>query len=209
MTKIIVAGNGTGVGKTVVSAILAQSLQADYWKPIETGSLQDSDTQTVKTLLAHSTCQVHAPCYRFQTPVSPHYAAQLENQRIDPDSIKIPTYSKCLVIETVGGVFVPLNDQTLAIDLFNKWDAQWILVSSHYLGSINHTLLTIEALKRRNISIAGIIFNGTAQKGVKEAILHFSNLKELGHLDQEASIYPTIIQKYGALWSSILCQLLL
>lgn len=141
MVDIIVAGIGTGVGKTVVSAIITTLFKGDYWKPIQSGEV-DADSQVIAKLLSLE-CTVHPPAYSFKAPLSPHHAARLENQTIDPDKIIPPNTNRPLVIEMAGGIFVPLRDNLLSIDLFKSWNASWILVSKHYLGSINHTLLTI------------------------------------------------------------------
>lgn len=192
--KIIVAGSGTNVGKTVVSAILSLILQADYWKPIECGS---SDTKTIKKWIAPS--KVHRPIYSFKAPFSPHHAARLENQTIQVDQITPPITAKPLIIESVGGIFVPLTTKILTIDLFASWHFSWILVSKHYLGSINHTLLTVQALKERNISLLGIIFNGTPNPDSETAILENSHIPFLGRLLPERINLKTL-QRYAKQW---------
>ncbi len=207
MSKIIIAGIGTEVGKTIVSAIMATKLGADYWKPVECGSIETSDTAIVKKLINPVKHQIHTPAYSFKTPVSPHHAARLENSSIKLDSIIPPVTTKPLIIESVGGILVPLTSKLLSIDLFKNWNCTWIIVSKHYLGSINHTLLTIEALKRRNSSIAGLIFNGQPQQDSERAILEISQLPLLGRLLPEKTINIQTIQKYAKKWK--ICPLLL
>jgi dethiobiotin synthetase len=153
--NILVAGIGTGVGKTHVSALLAQALQADYWKPIQTGN--SSDAETVSAF--NPGLNIHPECYRLSYPASPYLAALREQITIDPDTIHLPQTERPLVIESVGGLFVPVTEHLLSIDLFQKWECAWILVANHYLGSINHTLLSIAALKQRGCPLIGLIFN--------------------------------------------------
>lgn len=187
MKRIIVAGIGTGVGKTIVSTILVMALEGVYWKPIQT----EPDAEKVQEWWPH----VHPSAYNFATPISPHAAG-----KIDISTIVVPTINRPLVIESVGGVLVPLNLQTLSTDLFATWEATWILVSQHYLGSINHTLLTIEALKRRNIALHSIVFNGEPHSTTEEAILSFSNVPCLGRLLPEKSINTNTLQRYAKEW---------
>ena len=174
MRKIIVTGCGTGVGKTVVSACLTLALQGDYWKPVVSGTDEGCDYETMKALLAGSNCHVHESAYRLHAALSPHHAAKLEGVHIDPIAFICPSTTRPLVIETSGGIFVPLNDELLAIDFLQKLDAVWVIVSRNYLGSINHTLLTIEALQRRKIDIRLLIFNGQEVAESERAISFFS-----------------------------------
>lgn len=194
--RIIVCGCGTDVGKTIVSAILVHALKADYWKPIQCG--YDSDTHTIKTLVKE--CHTFPSTYTFSAALSPHHAARLEDLEIDVTKITPPITSRPLIIEMAGGILVPLNNKTLALDLFAHWEAHWILVSKHYLGSINHTLLTSEALKQRNIQLHGIIFNGAPNPDTESAILHFSKLPSMGRLRPEPSINPKTIERYSRQW---------
>jgi dethiobiotin synthetase len=185
--NIIITGCGTDVGKTTVSMLLVEKLGADYWKPIESGS--DSDTENIRKRFPD---RVHPPAYTFKNPVSPHHAARIENRVIDPLQIMIPQTERSLIIETAGGIFVPLNAKLLSIDLFASWEAEWIIVSRHYLGSINHTLLTIGGLRARGVAIRGIIFNGEPNPDSEEAILNFSHLPCLGRLLPEKEVQWTI-----------------
>lgn len=200
MKKIIVTGCGTGVGKTVVSGIIAQGLLADYWKPIECGSDESSDSKTMRTWLNGAKGRIHPPSYTFKAPISPHAAARLENKWIDPALVRLPCTNRSLIIETVGGVLVPLNLDVRALDLFQSWEAIWIVVSRHYVGSINHTLLTIEELKRRGLALHSIVFNGRPNHESENAIIHYSKLPCLGRLYPEKEISPHVIKKYSLLW---------
>lgn len=206
MSNIVVTGCGTEVGKTIVSAIIATALHGDYWKPVESGCKTDSDTETMKKLLPTSRHRVHPPAYSLEASLSPHHAARLEGIVINPSNICIPKTNRDLIIETAGGVLVPLTNQVLSIDLLQHWNAKWIVVSRHYLGSINHTLLTIEALKQRQINLCGIVFNGEPNQDTEEVILKFSKLPCLGRLLLEKTITRTIIGKYAKQWRQTLLQ---
>ena len=161
--KIFITGIGTDVGKTIASSIVVEALEADYWKPIQAGDLDNSDSHKIHRYIANSTTKIHENSYKLNTPASPHLAAEIDGITIDLKQIKEPKTKNHLVIEGAGGVLVPLNNTDSIIDLIQK-DYKVIVVSRHYLGSINHTLLTIEALKNRNISVAGIIFSGDENK---------------------------------------------
>jgi len=181
---LFVTGIGTGIGKTLISAILVEKLKADYWKPIQSGDLDNSDTQKVKSLVSNTQSIFHQESYRLTQPYSPHKSAALDGITIDPEEIKLPATNNRLVIEGAGGLMVPLNDSFLMIDLIKKLDAEVILVSQNYLGSINHTLLSVVALKANNIPIKGIIFNGNGDDYTMDYILKYSNLSSLGHILQ-------------------------
>lgn len=197
---IVVVGIGTDVGKTVVSAILVEMFKGEYWKPVQCGNLHFSDSAAIKHL-AHSTC-IHPEGYRFKAPLSPHHAARLENLEIHPEDLSLPKASRKLIIEGCGGVLVPLNQNTLFIDLLAKWNLPCILVSRHYLGSINHSLLSIEVLKHRRIPTLGILFNGPTNRDSEEIIQKFSGWPILGRLDRHPSINPTLIKHYANSWKN-------
>ncbi|MBA3957905.1 MAG: dethiobiotin synthase [Parachlamydiaceae bacterium] len=205
MKNIVVAGIGTDVGKTIVSAIIVSALQADYWKPIQCGP--DSDAKKIKQLTAGLHLTIHPSTYNFRAAVSPHHAAALENSSI-PSYIPPPITSRPLVIESVGGICVPLNSTCLSIDFLSTQQASWILVSKHYLGSINHTLLTAAYLKSRNILVHSLIFNGETVPESEQAILQFTGLTCSGRLQQETNINRSTIQRYAALWKPQLQSLL-
>jgi dethiobiotin synthetase len=197
MKPIMIAGIGTDVGKTVVSAIVATALGADYWKPLECG---ESDSNTMAKLLDPQFHTVHPSSYTFKALVSPHHAALLEDTSIDCHKIRLPRTHRLLVIEGVGGLLVPLTVDCHTLDLFQTWDCHWVIVSSHYLGSINHTLLTIEMLKSRSIPISGIIFNGEPNRHTEEAILTIGQIPCLGRLLPQITIDKQTIQRIAALW---------
>jgi len=203
MNRIIVTGQGTDVGKTVVACIVATILKADYWKPVECGA--ESDSKTVQQLLRRDV--VHPPHYSLMAPLSPHAAAKLEGISLDFEAISPPKTERPLVMETAGGIFVPITTTTLVIDLFSKWNASWIIVSKHYLGSINHTLLTWQALQLRNVPILGVIFNGEPNPDSEEAILAISKMPFLARLLPEQSVNRVMIQRYAQEWKSAFSHL--
>ncbi|HTD40200.1 MAG TPA: dethiobiotin synthase [Mucilaginibacter sp.] len=181
---LFVTGIGTGIGKTIVSAALVEKLKADYWKPIQSGDLDRSDSLTVKNLISNTVTHIYPENYRLTQPFSPHKSAAIDRITIDPDSIQLPKTNNNLIVEGAGGLMVPLNDRFLIIDLIKKLDVEVILVSQNYLGSINHTLLSIYALKNYGIPIRGIIFNGIKDIYSKEFILKNSGIELLGHIPQ-------------------------
>lgn len=186
---------GTDCGKTVVSAILCRALQADYWKPVQAGLPTDADQ--VKSLVDLKRSVIHPETYRLKTPASPHAAAFIEGKHIQLDHFGLPDHKGDLIIEGAGGCLVPLNDTEFVIDLASKFNTQVILVSNFYLGSINHTLLTFEALKARKLSVRGIIFNGPANEESQRIILKVTGLKCLLQIHQEPVIDGDVIAKYA------------
>jgi len=204
--KLFITGIGTDVGKTVVSAIITEALQADYWKPIQAGDLSQSDSHTIQSIISNEKTIIHSNSYALQTPASPHLAAQLDGITIDLKNIAEPKTKNHLVIEGAGGVFVPLNDNDTIIDLIQN-DYKVIVVSRHYLGSINHTLLTIEALKNRNIPIAGIVFNGNENPPTEAIILQKTGINNLGRIENEPYFDKNVILEYAADFREKLLQI--
>ncbi len=194
--KLFITGIGTDVGKTMASAIVTQALEADYWKPIQAGDLDDSDSHKVQQLISNPVSQIFENSYTLTTAASPHLAAAIDGITIDLHHIKEPKTKNNLVIEGAGGILVPLNEMDCIIDLIQK-DYKVILVSRHYLGSINHTLLTYEALKNRNIQLAGIIFSGDENKASEEIILKKTGAKFIGRIDNEPYFDQNVIQYYA------------
>ncbi|GAB3707114.1 dethiobiotin synthase [Spirosoma flavus] len=196
--KLIVAGIGTEIGKTVASAILVEALQADYWKPIQSGAITDSDTNTVRQLISNPVSQFHPETYRLKEPLSPHAAAELDGITIDPSIVTLPQTDNALVVELAGGLMVPLNDTFLNIDLVQKFGLPVVLVSKNYLGSINHTLLSVEACRNRQIPLLGLIFNGPSNPATEEFILSYTKLPCLARIQEETEITPEVIKRYAA-----------
>ncbi|MDR7130200.1 dethiobiotin synthetase [Algoriphagus sp. 4150] len=185
--NLFITGIGTGVGKTVVSAILTQYLQATYWKPIQAGDLHQSDSMFVRTLIDRHLI-VHPERYCLQLPASPHQAAASENISINLSDFELPQIQNSLVVEGAGGLFVPLNNHSFLIDLIEQFRLPAVLVVRDYLGCINHTILSVQALQYRNIPIAYVVFNGTFNQATKEIIKkHIPaevKLLELPEIDQ-------------------------
>lgn len=180
--KYFVTGIGTEIGKTITSAVLVEALESDYWKPIQAGELNFSDTDKVKALISNSKSQFHSESYRLKAAMSPHAASKKEQITIELEQCEVPQTSAPLIIEGAGGLLVPLNEKDCIIDLIAQTKAEAIVVSQHYLGSINHSLLSIEALQQRQIPIKGIIFNGTENKDTENIILSKSRLPFLGRI---------------------------
>lgn len=178
--RYFITGIGTGIGKTIVSAILTEKLKADYWKPIQSGDLEQSDSLMVQNLLSNRKSWIHPEQYRLNHPLSPHLSAKLDEVSIDLNSFRLPETENNLIVEGAGGLMVPLNNQHLILDLIKKLDLPVIVVSQHYLGSINHTLLSLNTLKQHNISIKGVIFNGEPNEESKGYILNYSRVDYLG-----------------------------
>ncbi|WP_395052342.1 dethiobiotin synthase [Flavobacterium sp.] len=204
--KIFITGIGTDVGKTIVSAIVTQALQADYWKPIQAGDLDNSDSHKIQRYISNDKTLIHDNSYKLNTPASPHLAAQIDGITIDLKKITEPKTNNHLVIEGAGGILVPLNNEDCIIDLL-KSDYKIIVVSRHYLGSINHTLLTIEALKNRNLSVSGIIFSGDENKATEEIILNKTNIKFIGRIENEPYFDQNVVQYYADIFSENLLNL--
>lgn len=197
MKKLFITGIGTDIGKTIVSSIIVEALKADYWKPIQSGDLSFTDTMKVQSLITNTTSVFHPESYKFKNPLSPHAAAALEDTRIDLERIKSPETTNNLIIEGAGGLLVPLNDKHFIIDLITHLDAEVILVSRNYLGSINHTLLTYEALKQRNIKIKGLIFNGNENLATENSIINYTKLPVLLSVNQETILTKEIVAAYA------------
>lgn len=197
-------GIGTDVGKTVVAAIITEALQADYWKPVQSGNVDFSDTDRVKELVSNTQSYFHPETYRFQLPASPHQAAAAENIVINPANFHLPETQNHLVIEGAGGLMVPLNQKFLIIDLIAQLKAEVILVSQNYLGSINHTLLSLLSLQQRQIPVKGIIFNGPSTPASEDFITTYSGIPKLGALLPETEINSTVVNHYAAQWKPFL-----
>lgn len=192
-----VTGIGTGIGKTMIAAVLVEKLKADYWKPVQAGDLDNSDSLSIKKLISNKHSKIHPESYRLTQPFSPHKSAAIDNVTIDPEEIIIPPTNNALIIEGAGGLMVPLNNRFLMIDLIKKLNVPVILVSQNYLGSINHTLLSIHVLKQYEIPVRGIIFNGAKDIYSKEFILDHSELELLGHIPHYDEINKKAIINAG------------
>jgi dethiobiotin synthetase len=194
MQKIFVTGIGTDVGKTIVSAVLVEALQADYWKPIQSGDLDNSDTKKVQRLVTNTKSQFHQEAYRLNTPASPHYAAELDGIDISLKNIQLPQTNNHLIIEGAGGLMVPINHKgETIIDVIKHLDASVILVSRHYLGSINHTLMSLNVIKSEGLKVEGIIFVGDENKATESIIEKLSGARILGRVPNLTTIDKSTI----------------
>ncbi len=180
--QIGIVGIHTGIGKTVCSAVICQALEADYWKPIQAGEVENSDSAIVRRLVVNNKTKVHDEAFRFRNAISPHAAAKLENLEIVIQDINIPHTENHLIIETAGGLHSPVNEVQTMTHLILSFKIPVVLVYQNYLGSINHTLLTVEALRHSNIPVLGIVFNGDPLESSEEYILNYTNLNSLGSI---------------------------
>ena len=192
--KVIVAGIGTEVGKTIVSAVFCEAFGLDYWKPIQSGAIEDNDSTSISNLVSKK-ITVFQNSYCFQTPLSPDQAAKLEGVVIDPSKLVLPT-SENLLIEPAGGLMVPLTpDGFLFSDQLKIWNLPIILVSRFYLGSINHTLLSLELLKSKGLHLAGIVFTGDVNAESEAIIRHFAPTTHFFHIPWTTQLSPSFIQE--------------
>lgn len=177
---LFITGIGTGVGKTLVSAVLTEYLQADYWKPVQAGDLGFSDSDRVQSLLTNTKTCIHPEQFRLKMAASPHEAAAEEGIEIKKSDFSVPSTNKCLLIEGAGGLMVPLNKGLYMVDLIHQFNAEAVLVLRDYLGCINHSLLSYTLLCQHKIKVYAIVFNGAFNQASIEAILQ--------HIDKEISI---------------------
>lgn len=182
MRRIVVTGTDTDIGKTVFAAGLADYLGADYWKPVQAGLDGETDTRAVIRLGGLTPDRIVPEHYRLATPASPHYAAEQDGVRIDAGALNPPRTARPLVIEGAGGLMVPLTRATLTIDLFARWRFPVVLCARTALGTINHSLLSIEALRARDIDILGIAFVGNENADSETIICEMGQVKRLGRL---------------------------
>ncbi|MCW5518380.1 dethiobiotin synthase [Aureitalea sp. L0-47] len=191
-----VTGISTEVGKTVVSAILTEALEADYWKPIQAGELENSDAMKVQKWVSNSKSVFHDNAFALSAPMSPHAAAEIDEVKILSEKIIRPKTKNTLVIEGAGGLLVPINSRETILDLIETTD-KVIVVSRHYLGSINHTLLTLETLKNHGLNICGIIFSGNEHPSTESIISEMGGVPILGRVDEEPYFDANVIKEYA------------
>jgi dethiobiotin synthetase len=198
--RFVIVGTDTGVGKTVFSAALAGALGASYWKPVQSGLDDETDSQTVARLAGDA--RILPEAWRLKLPASPHISARAEGVEIDPASLAPPEVEGPLVIETAGGVMVPLTDDTLTIDVLARWRLPVIVVARTALGTINHSLLTLEALRRRDIPVHGVAFVGEAEEAVEQTIARLGGGRRLGRLPRLSPLSAqTLRDTFGAAFS--------
>ena len=194
--KVFITGISTEVGKTIASAIVTEALQADYWKPIQAGDLDNSDSHKIERLISNSKTKIHPNSYALNTPMSPHAAAEIDGIIIELGKVVEPKTKNRLVIEGAGGLLVPLNDNDTILDLIQP-HYKVIVVSRHYLGSINHSLLTINTLLQKGLEVA-IIFSGNEHPTTERIILKKTGIKMLGRINEEDDFNSNKILSYVA-----------
>lgn len=205
MKNIFITGISTEVGKTLISAIVTEALKADYWKPIQAGELDYSDTHKVKELISNEETKFHKNSYALKTPMSPHAAAEIDEVEIDLNTIITPNTKNNLVIEGAGGLLVPLNSSSTILDII-KPEYKVIVVSRHYLGSINHSLLTIKLLQEKGYNVA-VIFSGNEHKSTESIIQKMTGVKVIGRVEEEKNITKKTILTYADLFRKNLSNL--
>lgn len=193
--KIFITGIGTDVGKTLASGVLAEAWQADYWKPIQAGGLDQLDSDYVSSLVSNTSSVIHPTQILLKTPCSPHYAAKLDGLIIDPKELKLPNTKNILLIEGAGGLMVPLHKDFLILDLIQYWNLPVVVVSRNYLGSINHTLLTLQVLQHAGVKILGLVYTDTDRWDSMEYIAQVSRLPVIGHIPYLDEITPKRISE--------------
>lgn len=194
--RIFVTGISTEVGKTIASAIITEALQADYWKPVQAGDLDNSDSHKIARLISNTRTIIHSNSYALHTPMSPHAAAAIDGIEIDLKTIIAPKTKNRLVIEGAGGLLVPLNDTDTIFDIIAS-NYKVVVVSRHYLGSINHTLLTLNALAEKGLR-TGIIFSGDEHPTTERIILKKTGVTMLGRINEEGEFDKATILSYAA-----------
>lgn len=194
-TSYIIAGTDTGIGKTVASAMLVQGLGYNYWKPVQSG-IEDGgvDTRRVQKMTELPDERFLPEAYVFTEPLSPHRAAEIDGIDLDLDKLDIPHSENPLIIEGAGGLMVPLTRQNLQINQFKRWDVPVILCARTGLGTINHTLLSIEALFARDIKLHGLVFIGEGNDDNIRTIAEYSGVKILGHIPVLEEINPATLK---------------
>ncbi|WP_412058903.1 dethiobiotin synthase [Bartonella sp. DGB2] len=193
--RFVITGTDTNIGKTVFAAGLVQLLNASYWKPVQAGLEEETDSQTVRRLSQAPSNKILPEAYRLKKAASPHAAAAAEGKHIELTQLTPPAVQGPLIIEGAGGLMVPLNQQATFIDVFARWNFPLILCSKTGLGTINHTLLSIEAINRRGLSLKGIIFIGNPEPESQNIIAHLTDAPILGRLPILKPLTPQNLQQ--------------
>ncbi|MGV6862612.1 MAG: dethiobiotin synthase [Putridiphycobacter sp.] len=200
MKKIGIVGIDTEVGKTIMSAIVVEALKADYWKLLQAGDLHQLDSDTVKSLVSNPISKFHKERYLLTEPMSPHAAANIDKIDISLADFSAPDTDNILVAEGAGGLMVPINEKgDMVVDLMAKLVDEVILVSKNYLGSINHTLLSIELLKQKQIPLKGVIFNGKSNPETERIITKLTGVKVIGKVPTAEVLNKEFVQQQAAL----------
>jgi dethiobiotin synthetase len=210
--RIFITGIGTGVGKTITSAVITESLAADYWKPVQTGLMEGTDTDTVRSLLSNPVSVCHPEAWCLQAPASPHLAARLENTTIDVTKIgelanQYQPAGRPLVIEGAGGLMVPVNESVFTLDLILALKASVVIVAQNYLGSINHALLTARMLHHTGVPVIGWVFSG-AEHSNEADIVRWSGYPQIGRIPLAEHVDKAFVQQQAQLLTSSLHTLM-
>jgi dethiobiotin synthetase len=192
-TTIVVTGTDTDVGKTVFCAGLLRLLNGTYWKPIQAGLDGETDSETVLRLSELPADRIFPEAWRLRTPASPHWAAELDGVTIDPSLLTLPVSTRPLIVEGAGGLLVPLTRRSLVIDVLARWGAPTVLCARTRLGTINHTLLSLEALRRRSIPLLGVAFIGDAHAENERIISTLGDVPVLGRLPRLDPLTPATL----------------
>jgi dethiobiotin synthetase len=194
--RFFVTAIGTEIGKTAAASVLVEALRADYWKPIQCGELQASDTHTVQSRVSFPV-HCHPERFRLQAPKSPHLAAAEEGVSIQLSDFSLPHTDNALIVEGAGGILVPLNESTFMLDLMKKLQLPVLIVTRNYLGSLNHTFLTVELLRQSGLPLAGLIFNGSRDAELESFVSNNTQLPILFRMESHPTLTPAIIKSYG------------
>ncbi len=205
MSNYFITGISTDVGKTIASAIITEALEADYWKPIQAGDLDNCDTKKISRLVSNSKSKFHPNSFALQTPMSPHAAAEIDNIQIKLSDIKEPKTKNSLVIEGAGGLLVPINNTQTILDLIQP-DYKVIVVSRHYLGSINHTLLTVNMLKEKGHNVS-LLYSGNEHPTTEAIISKMTDVPVIGRIEEEPYFDENVVKEYAKLFKSELEKL--
>lgn len=195
MRGVFVTGTDTGIGKTLVSAWLARSWRASYWKPIQSGTVEGTDPAWVGRMAPG--IEIIPPAVELQAPLSPHEAARRERRRIDLSTLVLPARER-LVVEGAGGAMVPINDTALMVDLMVRFGLPAVVVARSGLGTINHTLMTLEVLRRRRVPLLGVVLNGQRNPANREAIEHFGGVPVLAEIQPLPAVTPAMLESLPA-----------
>jgi dethiobiotin synthetase len=191
---LVVAGTNTDVGKTVFAAALVAALDGCYWKPVQCGLAGETDAQIVQRLSELPQARILPEAHRLNTPASPHLAAERDGIEIDIETLVLPATERPLIVEPAGGLLVPLSRRVLQIDLLARWGRPVVLCAATGLGTINHSLLSIEALKRREIPVLGIAFIGEEQADTMRTIAEMGAVRLLGRLPRVDPLEPGMLR---------------
>ena len=186
--RFVITGTDTGIGKTVFAAALAGALDAVYWKPVQSGLEEATDSETVRRLSGLAGERILPERYRLRTPASPHLAAAIDGVTIDVHGLELPSTQRPLVIEGAGGLMVPLTRNITFIDIFARWRAPLVLCARTTLGTINHSLLSIAAIRARGIPLVGLAFIGDENAETEQIVVELGRTRRLGRLPKLARL---------------------